>query len=1437
MDMWPSDEMKTCMKTKNKFLLTALIASLGLISAGRVTAQTFTTLYSFSAVSSSYTNSDGASPRGLILSGNTVYGAAYGGGSSGNGTLFAVSTNGTGFRNLHNFTALSEPSPQGTNSGGAYPLSVLVLSGNTLYGTAELGGSSGSGTVFGLNTDGTAFTNVFNFTAATGYNSDNLIENSSGAYPYTVILSGNTLYGTAVFGGSSGNGTVFAVGTNGMGFTNLYSFTAATGNNSDGFVENSGGVYPMQGLILSGNVLYGIAEEGGTSGNGTVFAVGTNGTGFTNLHSFTALSAHYYDQGTNLDGAYPVAGLVLSGNVLYGMAGEGGSSGFGTVFSVNTDGSGFTNLHSFTATNGAFGTNSDGANPSGGLILSENTLYGTARFGGSSGSGTVFELNTDGTGFTNLHNFTALSDAYSDEGTNSDGANPSAPLLISGNTLYGTANNGGSWGEGTVFSLSLPSLSFLTNGLVAYYPFNGNANDASGNGNNGTLTNGAAIVFDAARGKSVAYFNGTNSYIDCGSAPDLQVSAAVTLAAWVKISGPGSSDYTGETGVGAIINKEGEYELVYANGELSWAFANEDPGWLGRGGHYVTNVLPTNVWQHLVLTYTNGLATTYLNGSQVDVYNGCCLIGDVYPEENSLWLGSRQQEPDFFDGYMDDVRIYNRALSSNEVAELYAYESTTPDLSFLTNGLVAYYAFNGNANDASGNGKNGVISGSGISFVGDRFGNSNSAIAFDGTGGYIELSNMSQYAPTTNNNMTVSFWAMSNLDGTVAAQYSNGIASESTFQILWNGHNWNLVGNGTSEFSPNPVFASGWSHFVVEFAGDSGTATLYQNGNFVGTGAEIYNTVSCTTPFLVGKVEGSAPVYEDFLTGVIDDVRIYNRTLSSNEVAELYAYESTTPDLSFLTNGLVAYYPFNGNANDESGNGNNGTNIDVALAPDRFGVPNSCYSFNGTNSHVDIGSSIQLGKPGDAMTISVWFVLNNILNSFNNTSALVSDYSGPDGSPTGDYSFFGEINYQDYVGVNNLVFMDRSYPPFGGATVISPAVVNDSHWHSSTVVVDGQGRILMYVDGVLSSQGTYDSSLDYTHGQFWRIGADQWNNQLWEVFNGFLDDVRIYNRAFSSNEVAELYAYESAGESTNSVLVPPRTATATAVVVDHFVVSVTITDGGFGYTNTPNVRILGGGGSGADAVAVVSNGVVTSITVTNAGFGYTNTPLVVIDPVFVPNPVLGGAPMSFLTFSNLTVSGVYQLQQSAGWYWTNQPVSFTATNSVYAQMVSGVTSSEDYRLGLNPVPSQAFAVSVLDDEFVVAATVTSGGSGYVTNPPVTIVGGGGTGAEGFSQISGGVVTNITITNAGFGYTNTPIVEIGQPPAAAVSPTVLPVLRLDSADLAPYDNYQIQFIPALGIPWSNWEGGLFTPTDVTNSQYLFMTNGPGFIRVQYVPLSP
>ena len=505
---------------------------------------------------------------------------------------------------------------------------------------------------------------------------------------------------------------------------------------------------------------------------------------------------------------------------------------------------------------------------------------------------------------------------------------------------------------------------------------------------------------------------------------------------------------------------------------------------------------------------------------------------------------------------------------------------------------------------------------------------------------------------------------------------------------------------------------------------------------------------------------------------------------------------------SWLTNGLVAYYPLDGNANDASGNGLNGVLYNVTATTNRFGQPSSALCFQPTNgSYIDFGSPSSLQFGGD-FTVTAWV---------NFTDGTLNPRVFSNGADYGYELYTVETSGNRHFGMN------IGGVKFGSNSTFPPGV-----WHFVAAQLAGSNASI-FVDGAFA--GTVANATVPTFSgdlNFGRKSLDGYDN----YWGGAIDDVRFYNRALSSNELAQLYIYESTPS--------PHTAAGTAIMTNGFVIGVSINNGGYGYTNTPLVRLIGGGGSGAQAVAVVSNGMVTAINVLNAGSGYTNAPQVVIEPPFIPNRVLGIAAMSFLTFSNLTVGGTYQMQQAVAWYWANQPVSFTATNSHYTEMVAGVWGSGDFRLALNPVPAQAFATPQVVNGFVVGATVIVGGSGYVTSPAVNIYGDVGSNATAVASVSGGVVTNISITDAGIGYTNFVEVRIAPPPAAAVFPTVQPVMRLDSANLAPYDNYQIQFTPAIGGMWGNWNGGFFSPTAVTNSQFLFVTNGTGFFRLLYEP---
>jgi uncharacterized repeat protein (TIGR03803 family) len=147
----------------------------------------------------------------------------------------------------------------------------------------------------------------------------------------------------------------------------LHSFT-------DGPADGS---FPFGSLVLAGSTLYGMTQTGGTSGGGTVFRIGTDGSGFGLLHSFASGPG---------DGARPRGDLTLSGSTLYGMTGLGGSSALGTIFGIETDGTGYSVLHSFAGGPG------DGANPEGSLIILGSTLYGMTAVGGASNRGVVFSF-------------------------------------------------------------------------------------------------------------------------------------------------------------------------------------------------------------------------------------------------------------------------------------------------------------------------------------------------------------------------------------------------------------------------------------------------------------------------------------------------------------------------------------------------------------------------------------------------------------------------------------------------------------------------------------------------------------------------------------------------------------------------------------------------------------------------------------------------------------------------------------------------------------------------------------------------------------------------------------------------------------------------------------------------------------------------------------
>jgi uncharacterized repeat protein (TIGR03803 family) len=267
----------------------------------------------------------------------------------------------------------------------------LLADSEHLFGFTLSGGRADRGTIFRELPDGSEHTVLHEFFGGT----------FDGAGPTDLIALDGVLLGTTTSGGAHDRGTIFRVNEDGSGFEVLRSFAGG-----------ADGAYPRS-LIAASGVLYGTTAGGGPSDLGTVFKVNADGSGLTLLHSFS---------GAFIDGSYPSGALLASGGALFGVTSSGGYLGYGTVFRINPDGSGYTILHKFN------GPPADGSAPGGALVHLGGALYGVCSSGGAYSDGSLFKINPDGSGYSLLHSSGA---PYS------VGSYPVGPLVVLGGLLYG----------------------------------------------------------------------------------------------------------------------------------------------------------------------------------------------------------------------------------------------------------------------------------------------------------------------------------------------------------------------------------------------------------------------------------------------------------------------------------------------------------------------------------------------------------------------------------------------------------------------------------------------------------------------------------------------------------------------------------------------------------------------------------------------------------------------------------------------------------------------------------------------------------------------------------------------------------------------------------------------------------------------------------------
>ena len=517
----------------------------------------------------------------------------------------------------------------------------------------------------------------------------------------------------------------------------------------------------------------------------------------------------------------------------------------------------------------------------------------------------------------------------------------------------------------------------------------------------------------------------------------------------------------------------------------------------------------------------------------------------------------------------------------------------------LMDGLVAWYPFDGNANDLSGNGNNGIINGA--TPTTDRFGNANSAYNFAGIASPQTIMVPSAPSLNFNNQASVSLWVYMN------SYYGmNNVGAPVTLgtHILWSKENatgfyGNVVGQSDGKFlvhtSPDgtgnpieaeevvPCSATGqWVHLVFVYYPYE--TRIYANGVLIKRNYGVNNFINSQNKNLWF---GRHSFFWYPLNGKLDDIRIYNRPLNEDEIHVLYSgvnppsvgtaylcgpgvatltasgalsgqtyrwYENdtacspiaigpsyTTPFLSQshtyyvtieqnglesyrvpapvnisplpadigqswtlpnnLLDGLVAWYPLNGNTNDASGNQNHGTPYNLLNGPNAMGEPNTAMYFNGTNAWIEIPNSPSLMSPTHAITLAGW------IKSEIDLAYFICKINGPSMN-----------SYQYRAGISTL--NDTYYMGFNGQSYASGSSIPlpTNEWFHFAVTFDGQ-KIRFYINGNLSSQVNQSGTI-IPNDQRLELGRDAHGPIEW--VKGWLDEIRIYNRALSAGEIQNL---------------------------------------------------------------------------------------------------------------------------------------------------------------------------------------------------------------------------------------------------------------------------------------------------------------------------
>jgi hypothetical protein len=561
---------------------------------------------------------------------------------------------------------------------------------------------------------------------------------------------------------------------------------------------------------------------------------------------------------------------------------------------------------------------------------------------------------------------------------------------------------------------------------------------------------------------------------------------------------------------------------------LDWLRMASSGSWFQQYGVHINAGLTNSSWpimfpapkgsllnqtHKLGISLSNNIASFYLDGQLLNT-------ADI-----SEYLGASGD----FDG--DGVNDYREGEDGTDPNDP---ESFNP----LSKGLVAYYPFDGNANDESGYGNNGTAVG--VTLAADRLEVSDSAYSF--TGALSPESNIKLAGAAVNlpGQKTVSAWVR--YEG---SEQNPRIFSTAGYEVSINAGSKVAI-NQTSDGGSVDTLESGEGIFSGRFAhvvgvwSDEGM-TVYIDGQLAASKAWDGASVADFARGFVPEIGGNSGSQFDPFGGVIDNIRVYNRALSPAEVQRLYADEGAGMDSdsdsvtdyrerrdgtnpwdssSFdpLSKNLVAHYPFDGDTLDESGYANHAVNNGAAASTDRFGEVGTAYDFNGVDAYMDAPPLVSDYQRN--FTFSGWLKTTHV--SSDRLDAAVSALcktrdAGDFGGPAIDFREGKAI----FTFNNNGVYGDLV--PFEEWEYATEEILADGNWRHYIMSIDADGLITAFINGQQVASHQITTFLEVTSASPFQIGRAGGLHAAARYFPGQIDEVRVYNRGLTAEEAAMLY--------------------------------------------------------------------------------------------------------------------------------------------------------------------------------------------------------------------------------------------------------------------------------------------------------------------------